>query len=585
MFEEKTLLEEKFFRIVKEKFKCVINDLNKSNIWEFSKTRKIPSTKLNNNLLCSIDKAVSEHALSHLPKNMTDIALILQASQLTYESLSTTDIKPSSWKENINKKISNLQLSIDLLIKAKQFNNLSQAEYSKAKKIMRNNKLILEKPKDIEECITILNESASIYKKKLDIHAKRVAFRKENNNFELNRRAFYRHLDDIEITPHTVEIEKIKEYWSNMWLTNIPKNMYEDALNNGIDDLKISNENDSNFNKYLSEFLPSKENQMTFPSLAEFLEIIKFLPNWKASGCDGIFNFFIKKITSLHQHLYDIIKDLCINEREQQDWFYKGITYLIPKGTPTNGSDFRPITCMSNLYKLVTKCVTEVITLDVEKRSLLADNQLGTVRRVQGAKEQALLNICINKEHSNELKAMWIDVKKAFDSVDHRYLIKCIENLNFPKWILNFLKSIIKKWSIDIRNNNINILEKKIERGILQGDSLSPILFVLCIDPLSRWLNEKFPQIEVKCEDNYHTTNHLLFIDDLKLLAKDDIILYKMLNEVRKFFYSIGLEMNKDKSATNSIFCSNDAEMMKGSKGYKCLGIIEDKDSQPLEVT
>jgi hypothetical protein len=34
---------------------------------------------------------------------------------------------------------------------------------------------------------------------------------------------------------------------------------------------------------------------------------------------------------------------------------------------------------------------------------------------VQGAKEQALLNLAINKDHSNRLKTAWIDVKKALD--------------------------------------------------------------------------------------------------------------------------------------------------------------------------
>ncbi len=52
----------------------------------------------------------------------------------------------------------------------------------------------------------------------------------------------------------------------------------------------------------------------------------------------------------------------------------------------------------------------------------MAENQLGTVRLVQGAKEQAMINIAINKEHSNQLKTMWIDVKKAYDSVGHLYL-------------------------------------------------------------------------------------------------------------------------------------------------------------------
>ncbi|KAK1349310.1 hypothetical protein LUQ84_001489 [Hamiltosporidium tvaerminnensis] len=53
---------------------------------------------------------------------------------------------------------------------------------------------------------------------------------------------------------------------------------------------------------------------------------------------------------------------------------------------------------MSNLYKLTTKCVTKVVQLEVERRGLLAENQLGAVRGVQGAKEQALLNIAFNKE-------------------------------------------------------------------------------------------------------------------------------------------------------------------------------------------
>ena len=97
--------------------------------------------------------------------------------------------------------------------------------------------------------------------------------------------------------------------------------------------------------------------------------------------------------------MYEIIKDICIHSTEEDDWFYRSITYLIPKENPVSGSDFRPITCMSNLYKLTTKCVTEVMTLEVQNRNLLTENQLGTVRRVQGAKEQALLNIAINKEH------------------------------------------------------------------------------------------------------------------------------------------------------------------------------------------
>lgn len=65
---------------------------------------------------------------------------------------------------------------------------------------------------------------------------------------------------------------------------------------------------------------------------------------------------------------------------------------------------------------------------EVESRRLLSENQLGCVKGVQGPKEQALLNIDINLAYGNDLKTAWIDAKKAFDSVDHEYLIECIKN-------------------------------------------------------------------------------------------------------------------------------------------------------------
>ena len=55
---------------------------------------------------------------------------------------------------------------------------------------------------------------------------------------------------------------------------------------------------------------------------------------------------------------------------------------------------------------------------------------------VQGAKEQALLNLAINKEHLNALKTTWVDVIKVFDSVFHIYLIKCNERLGLPYGIV-----------------------------------------------------------------------------------------------------------------------------------------------------
>lgn len=116
------------------------------------------------------------------------------------------------------------------------------------------------------------------------------------------------------------------------------------------------------------------------------------------------------------------------------------------------------------------------------------------------------------------------------------------------------------------------ILEKPVERGILQGDSLSPLLFVLCIDPLSRQLNGKHQKVIIPTESGTHVTNHLLFIDDLKLMAENDEVLKNMMEETKEFFKTIGLEMNKEKSATNTKACAEDAMFLEGIQSYKYLG-------------
>ncbi|KAF7682512.1 hypothetical protein TCON_2261 [Astathelohania contejeani] len=121
---------------------------------------------------------------------------------------------------------------------------------------------------------------------------------------------------------------------------------------------------------------------------------------------------------------------------------------------------------MSNLYKLTTKCVTQVMQLEVERRGLLTDNQLSTVMRIQGTKEQVMLNLSLNKEQGHSLKSTWIDVKKAFNSSKHKHLVVCISKLSFHKWITCFVKEKTSIWSLYVRAEPESIVNKRVKREI-----------------------------------------------------------------------------------------------------------------------
>lgn len=542
--------------------------IKKQDLTKIEPTSKISSLKVNTKVIEMLNESIGTFLLRHKIENMSDIATILQAAQHTYEKVTKMPIKPSNWEESIQQKISKLSRQSGLLKTYKtNKGKLSKGELSEVKRMAGTKKCALQKPTDIDKLISFLETRVLVYKQKILTYRNRREWRKENTLFELYRGRFYRQLQGETPVEHEVSQIEIENFWGKMWENTDEEDEHKEDKHD----------------EYIREFHLDLEETQIFPSNEEFTEIVNRLPCWKAAGPDIIFNYFIKKMKAIHPHMYKIIRDICLHSEEQEDWFYKGITYLIPKGVPSSGKDFRPITCMSNLYKLTTKCATEVIQQLVERKKILSENQMGTVRKVQGAKEQALTNIAMNKAHNYKLKTVWVDVKKAFDSVNHKYLLKCIEALGMCPWITSFLKSIISRWNLEIRTKNKVILNKKVNRGILQGDSLSPLLFVLCLDPLSKRLNGIFPKVEVKTDERNYMTNHLLFIDDLKLFAHSEDTLKNMVDETENFFKTIGLEMNKDKSATNAEACQDKTRILETQEGYKYLGLTESRSSKLLE--
>lgn len=84
----------------------------------------------------------------------------------------------------------------------------------------------------------------------------------------------------------------------------------------------------------------------------------------------------INKITCLHVSLYEIVQKICLRAQQQKDWWYTGVTFLIPKTKAERGSDFGLIICMPNLYKVATKCVTQVLQSVVTGNKRVAEIQL-----------------------------------------------------------------------------------------------------------------------------------------------------------------------------------------------------------------
>lgn len=95
--------------------------------------------------------------------------------------------------------------------------------------------------------------------------------------------------------------------------------------------------------------------------------------NWKAAGPDKVYAFTLKKITSLRGKLIELVRKAIEDPTTIGDELYEGVTYLLPKvqdaSTP---QQFRPITCLPTIYKLVSRCITSQLRQLVEVNQVLS---------------------------------------------------------------------------------------------------------------------------------------------------------------------------------------------------------------------
>jgi hypothetical protein len=99
----------------------------------------------------------------------------------------------------------------------------------------------------------------------------------------------------------------------------------------------------------------------------------------------------------------------------------------------------------------------------------------------------------MQKQKEKNLSMAWIDYQKAFDRVPHSWIIKSLELIGINNKVIAFTKKTMTYWRTCMRLHAEQELIKtediKIQYGIFQGDSLSPLLFCICLIPLTKQLN------------------------------------------------------------------------------------------------
>ena len=281
--------------------------------------------------------------------------------------------------------------------------------------------------------------------------------------------------------------------------------------------------------------------RLTDLTSSELQNIIRNTQNWKSPGPDGVQNFWIKRFSSIHTYLLEIINDFVKGSRCIEEWLPIGRTCVLYKGNDsTQSKNYRPITCLNTMYKILTSTFARHIERHIEDNDIMEVTQKGCQKGKQGCKDHLMTNKAITgnaRQRQANLSMAWIDYKKAFDSVPHSWIIKVLEMYHIDPQIVKCISESMKLWNTTLTlaadTHAITVQGVRIKRGIFQGDSLSPLLFCLALNPLCSILLAKNYGFRYKGQDMTRL-NHLVYIDVIKLYAQNDDDLHKMIAVVKQ---------------------------------------------------
>ena len=78
------------------------------------------------------------------------------------------------------------------------------------------------------------------------------------------------------------------------------------------------------------------------------------------------------------------------------------------------------------------------------------------------------------------------DFEKPFNSINHKYMFKCLGHFNFKDYLVNWIKLLYKNAKSCVTNNDHRSDFIHMWRGVRQDCLLSPCLFIICIELLSK---------------------------------------------------------------------------------------------------
>ena len=334
----------------------------------------------------------------------------------------------------------------------------------------------------------------------------------------------------------------------NQAIINFYKELYEDYDHSLIEEADSDEAFFENLRSCSQDENLSVSAPITQPELHEVLKTCQD----SAPGPDGISYSYISYFWDVLGPLLVEVWNHSLRTGKLAPSHKLSFLRLIPKQDKDSRklTNWRPITLSNCDHKLITKLYSKRLVAAVGrlidgrqtayiKGRMINDNLRTLIASLEAAKEEDDIDGLV----------ISLDAKKAFDSVEHSYIRKILNKFGFSSFIPVF-DILYKDLRSDIIVNGTILNGYKINRGVKQGDALSCILFIMCMEPLICNI-EKNQEIEPIFSNQLQAAlpKALAYADDVTCVVRNNGNGIKcVFHEYERLTKLSGLQLNADKT-------------------------------------